>query len=150
MVGEKDETTSRIEELDMGGGDSYLFGVNIEAHYRFNENIIVGLGTGYETINQPNISYIPVYISLRSSIGAEKLEAPIFRVDVGTQFGDLARTAPLFRIGVGYRIPVYKELCVNIEGILTYQGLRKEFVLEPGVVQYYNMNGFGISAGFEL
>lgn len=150
LVGNADEIDTTPEEYIMDIRESQLFGVNFEAHYRFDEFWIVGLGTGYEKINQPDISYIPLYISLRSSIGGEKLEAPIFRLDVGTQFGDLAKNGILLRTGIGYRLPIYKELCLNLEGIFTYQGLRKEFEAHPGVIQYYNMYGFGIGVGLEL
>lgn len=149
-VGNSDEIDTTPEELHMHVRNSRLFGFNFEAHYRFDETWIVGLGTGYEYINQPEISYIPVYISLRSSIGGNKLEAPVFRLDLGTHLGSLAKNGAMLRAGIGYRIPVYKMLCLNLEGIITYQGLRKEFDLQPGVVQYYNMLGFGIGAGFEL
>ena len=118
--------------------------------YRFDEYWIVGLGSGFEQINQPDISYIPVYLSLRSSIGGDKIEAPIFRLDVGTHFGDLAKNGALLRAGIGYRLPIYKELCLNLEGIITYQGIRKEFESHPDVIQYYNMYGFGIGVGLEL
>src|SRR5690606_23981816 len=149
-VGHKTDVETMPEELMMNVSESQLFGVNFEAHYRFDEFWIVGLGTGYEYVTQPEISYIPVYLSLRSSIGGDKLEAPIFRLDFGTQLGDLAKLAPLARIGIGYRIPIYQQFCLNLEGIFTYQGLRKEFDFEPGIIRYYNMLGFGIGAGIEL
>lgn len=149
-VGNADEVDTTPEEHLMHVRDSRLFGVNFEASYRFDEYWIVGLGTGYEQINQPDISYIPVYLSLRSSIGGEKIVAPIFRLDVGTQFGDLAKNGVLLRTGIGYRLPIYKELCLNLEGIISYQGIRKEFDSHPDAIQYYNMFGFGIGAGLEL
>ncbi|NLN34066.1 MAG: hypothetical protein GX159_10795 [Flavobacteriaceae bacterium] len=150
VVGNIDEIDITPDELLMHVRDSRLIGINFEASYRFDEFWILGLGTGYEYINQPDISYVPLYISLRSSIGGDKIEAPIFRLNVGTQFGDLAKIAPLLRAGIGYRLPIYKELCLNLEGIITYQGLRKEFESNPGIIQYYNMYGFGIGAGLEL
>lgn len=152
VVGNKDDASEfpYSEELYMHTRHSRLFGANFEAHYRFDEYWIVGLGTGFEQIKHPDISYIPVYLSLRSSIGGDKIEAPIFRLDVGTQFGDLAKIAPLFRVGMGYRLPIYKEFCLNLEGIITYQGIRKEFDLEPDTIMEYNMFGIGIGAGIEL
>lgn len=146
---DKDLVTTEPDKVYLDR-DTRLFGVNFEAHYRFDEYLIVGLGAGYERIINPDISYIPFYISLRSSIGGEKLEAPIFRLDIGTHFGDLARNGALLRIGVGYRLPVYKMFCINLEGIITYQGIRKEFDVYPGVIQQYNMVGMGIGLGFEL
>lgn len=150
IVGNVDEIDTTPAEHFMHVRDSRLFGVNFEASYRFDEYWIVGLGTGYEAINQPDISYLPVFLSLRSSIGGDKLEAPIFRLDVGTHFGDLAKNGALLRAGIGYRVPIYKEFCLNLEGIITYQGIRKEFESHPNVIQYYNMYGFGIGAGLEL
>lgn len=152
VVGNADESLEfpHPEELYMHPRNSQLFGFNFEASYRFDEFWIVGLGTGYEFINQPDISYIPVYLSLRSSIGGDKIEAPIFRLDVGTHFGDFAKNSALLRAGIGYRLPIYKEFCLNLEGIITYQGIRKEFDIDPGVVHYYNMYGFGIGVGVEL
>lgn len=150
VVGNTGEVDNMPENLIMNASNSQLFGVNFEAHYRFDEYWIVGLGTGYEYINQPDISYFPVYLSLRSSIGGDKLKAPIFRLDFGTHFGDLAKAGALLRAGIGYRIPLFKTFCLNIEGVFTYQGLRKEFDLQPGVIQYYNMFGFGVGTGFEF
>ncbi|MFA7449093.1 MAG: hypothetical protein WCY77_11700 [Weeksellaceae bacterium] len=150
VVGNADEIDTTPTEYFMHVRDSRLFGVNLEASYRFDEYWIVGLGSGFEQINQPDISYIPVYLSLRSSIGGDKIEAPIFRLDVGTHFGDLAKNGALLRAGIGYRLPIYKELCLNLEGIITYQGIRKEFESHPDVIQYYNMYGFGIGVGLEL
>jgi len=149
-VGNTGEVDNMPEDLIMHIRNSQLFGVNLEAHYRFDEYWIVGLGTGYEYVNQPAILYFPVYLSLRSSIGGDKLEATIFRLDFGTHFGDLAKNGVLLRAGIGYRIPVFKKLCLNIDAVVSYQGLRKEFDLQPGVIQYYNMFGFGIGVGFEL
>ncbi|HUH35759.1 MAG TPA: hypothetical protein VL022_08010 [Moheibacter sp.] len=152
MVTDKDEnlSDSQPEELYMHPRESYLLGINFEAHYRFDEYLVVGLGTGFEQIHHPDISYVPVYISLRSSIGGEKIEAPIFRLDIGTHFGDLAKNGTLLRVGMGYRLPIFKALCANFEGLLTYQAIRKEFDIQPDVVQYYNMVGIGIGVGLEL
>lgn len=148
MVTDKDEnlSDSQPEELYMHPRESYLLGIN----FRFDEYLVVGLGTGFEQIHHPDISYVPVYISLRSSIGGEKIEAPIFRLDIGTHFGDLAKNATLLRVGMGYRLPIFKALCANFEGLLTYQAIRKEFDIQPDVVQYYNMVGIGIGVGLEL
>ncbi|MFV0305071.1 MAG: hypothetical protein ACK5IC_06295 [Moheibacter sp.] len=150
VVGNKGEVDTTPEEYYMYARNSQLFGVNLEVNYRFDEYLIVGLGTGYEYINHPKISYIPVYISARTSIGEEQIETPIFRVALGTHFGDLAKNGILTRIGIGYRLPIYKELCLNMEGIMTYQGIRKEFDSYPEIIQYYNMLGVGIGIGFEL
>lgn len=150
VVGNADEIDTTPLEHYMHIRDSRLFGFNFEASYRFDEYWIIGLGTGYEKINQPDIVYIPFYLSLRSSIDGEKIEAPIFRLDLGTHFGNLSKNGALLRAGIGYRIPIYKELCLNLEGIATYQGIRKEFDTHPEIIQYYNMFGFGIGAGLEL
>src|SRR5690554_1089190 len=66
IVGNADEIDTTPEEYYMHVRNSRLFGANFEASYRFDEFWIVGLGTGFEQINQPDISYVPVYLSLRS------------------------------------------------------------------------------------
>ena len=150
LVSNKDEIDTTPAEYAMLMSESQLFGANLEVGYRFDEYWIVGLGTGYETINKPSIDYVPVYLSLRSSIGDSKINAPIFRLNIGTHFGDLSKNGILFRTAMGYRLPLMKEFCMNVEGIVSYQALRKEFDSQPEVVQYYNMLGFGIGVGFEL
>jgi hypothetical protein len=150
VVGNSGEIDTTPEEHLMEYSRSKLFGINLEVNYRFDEYWIVGLGTGYETINKPSIDYVPVYLSLRSSIGDSKINAPIFRLNIGTHFGDLSKNGILFRTAMGYRMPLMKEFCVDVEGIVSYQALRKEFDSQPEVVQYYNMLGFGIGVGFEL
>lgn len=149
-VRNSDEIDTTPEEHLMYFKHSKLFGVNLEVNYRFDEYWIVGLGTGYETINKPSIDYVPLYLSLRSSIGGTKLTAPIFRLSIGTHFGDLAKNGVLLRTAMGYRVPIIEKFCLNIEGVLSYQALRKEFDSHPGEVQYYNMVGVGINLGFEL
>lgn len=63
IVGNKSEDDTVREEYIMHMRESRLYGVNFEVNYRFDEYLIVGLGTGYEYINQPETSYIPVYIT---------------------------------------------------------------------------------------
>lgn len=150
LVSNKDEIDTTPAEYAMLMSESQLFGANLEVGYRFDEYWIVGLGTGYETINKPSIDYVPVYLSLRSSIGGERIQAPIFRLNFGTHFGDLTKNGALLRIAMGYRIPVFQTRGLVFEGIFTYQGLRKEFESLPGEELKYNMVGIGVGIGLEL
>lgn len=149
-VGDNSEDILMPDEFDLDFNKSRIYGFNVEAHYRFSEYWIVGLGTGYETVTHPDFSYYPVYVSLRSSIGENTLKTLTFRLDLGTQFGNLAKAAPLLRGGIGYRFPVWGDLCMTVDAIASYQGLRKEFKIQPDVVYHYNAVGVGVAVGFEL
>src|SRR5690606_1646603 len=77
VVVNADEVDTTPADHYMHIRDSRLYGLNLEVHYRFEETWIVGLGIGHEIVRNPNIEYIPLYLSLRSAL-SNGLKTPVF------------------------------------------------------------------------
>jgi len=137
------ETAYELEE------NTFIFGLNAELNYFFNQSIGAGIGFGYEQINQPNFSYYPIYLNFIGVLSDTK-EALYVKTNFGTHIGHLDKSGFLFRAGLGYRIKVYKNILSNFEFSYSYQNMYKTFLNSERIENYYNIESIGLTIGIEF
>lgn len=145
-----DGTNGDIYDTNYELEDStFVFGLNAELNYYFNQNIGLGVGFGYEKINQPNFFYYPVYINLVGVLNDTK-DALYTKANFGTHLGDLDKSGFVFRGGLGYRLKVFKNILSNFEFSYSYQNVYKTFINSERPENYYNIESIGLTIGIEF
>ena len=129
--------------------NTFVFGLNAELNYYFNQNLGLGVGFGYEKINQPNFFYYPVYINLIGVLNDTK-DALYAKANFGTHLGDLDKSGFMFRGGLGYRLKVFKNILSNFEFTYSYQNIYKTFTNSERPENYYNIESIGLTIGIEF
>jgi len=129
--------------------NTFIFGLNSEVNYYFSQNFGVGIGFGFEKINQPNFIYYPIYLNIISALNDTK-NAIYAKVNFGTHLGNLDKSGFVFRGGLGYRLKVYKNILSNFELTYSYQNIYKSFKNSQRPENYYNIESVGITVGIEI
>tara|TARA_B110000091_G_C13740371_1_gene443061 strand:+ start:81 stop:662 length:582 start_codon:yes stop_codon:yes gene_type:complete len=145
-----DGTNGDVYDTDYELEDNtFVFGLNAELNYYFNQNLGVGIGFGYEKINQPNFFYYPVYFNLIGVLNDNK-DALYAKANFGTHLGDLDKSGFVFRGGLGYGLKVFKTILSNFEFTYSYQNIYKTFTNSERPENYYNIESIGITIGIEF
>lgn len=129
--------------------NSFIYGFNGELNYYLNPNFGLGIGLGYENLNQPNITYYPLYLNIISALDDSK-NTVYAKVNFGIQLGNLDKSGFLFRGGLGYRLKVYKNILSNFEFSYSYQNIYKSFKNSQRPENYYNVESIGLTIGIEI
>ena len=129
--------------------NTFIFGLNAELNYYFNQNLGVGIGFGYEKINQPNFFYYPIYSNFFIALNDTK-DAMYLKFNFGTHIGNLEKSGFLFRGGFGYRLKVFKNIISNFEFSYSYQNIYKTFINSGRPENYYNIESIGLTLGIEF
>lgn len=129
--------------------NTFVFGLNVELNYYLNQNLGLGLGFGYEKINQPNFFYNPVYFNLIGVLNDTK-DALYAKANFGTHLGNLDKSGFVFRAGLGYRLKVFKNILSNFEFTYSYQNIYKTFKNSERPENYYNIESIGLTIGIEF
>jgi len=129
--------------------NSFIYGFNGELNYYLNPNFGLGIGLGYENLNQPNINYYPLYLNIISAL--DDIENTVYaKVNFGIHLGNLDKSGFLFRGGLGYRLKVYKNILSNFEFSYSYQKIYKSFKNSQRPENYYNVESIGLTIGIEI
>jgi hypothetical protein len=145
-----DGTNGDVYDTDYELEDNtFVFGLNAELNYYFNQNLGLGVGFGYEKINQPDFFYYPVYINLIGVLNDTK-DALYVKANFGTHLGDLDKSGFIFRGGLGYRLKVFKNILSNFEFTYSYQNIYKTFTNSERPENYYNIESIGLTIGIEF
>ena len=145
-----DGTNGDIYETDFELEDnSFVYGFNAELNYYIDSNFGVGLGLGFEKLNQPNIIYYPLYLNIIGVLNDTK-NAVYTKINFGIHLGDLDKSGFIFRGGLGYRLKVYKNILSNFELTYSYQNIYKSFKNSQRPENYYNIESIGITIGIEI
>lgn len=145
-----DGTNGDVYDTDYELEDNtFVFGLNAELNYYFSQNLGVGIGFGYEKINQPNFFYYPVFINLIGVLNDTK-DALYVKANFGTHLGDLDKSGFIFRGGLGYRLKVFKNILSNFEFTYSYQNIYKTFTNSERPENYYNIESIGLTIGIEF
>ena len=126
-----------------------IFGLNTELNYYFNQHMGVGIGFGYEKVNQPKFIYYPIYVNLLGILNNTK-DALYVKANFGTHLGNLDKSGFLFRAGWGYRLKVHKNILSNFEFSYSFQNLYKTFRNSKRLENYYNIESIGLTIGIEF
>lgn len=129
---------------------SNISGFDFEVNYWFADNFTIGLGSGYEVLNQPRIEYIPLYMGLRWYSSVEEGENWSFRSALGTHLGQVSKPGYFFRIGFQYQFPIIKKVDMELGVLVSYHRMRKQFIPDQIERFYYEFPSGGITLGFVL
>jgi len=129
--------------------NSFIYGFSGELNYYLSSNFGLGLGFGIENLNQPNITYYPLYINIIGVLDDTK-NSIYTKANFGIHLGDLDKSGFVFRGGLGYRLKVYKNILSNFELSYSYQNIYKSFENSQRPENYYNIESLGISIGIEI
>lgn len=129
--------------------NTFLFGLNTELNYYFNQYMGIGFGFGFEKINQPDFYYYPVYLNL-IGVSNNTMDTLYAKLNFGTHIGDLDKQGFIFRGGLGYRLRVYKDILSNFEFTYSYQNIYKTFKNSERPENYYNIESIGLTIGIEF
>lgn len=126
--------------------NTHILGINLETNYFFNNTFAVGLGLGYEKINQPEFSYIPIYLNLIGNLDEEFY----INFQFGAHKGDVDHSGFLFRGGLGYRVPIIHLLRANFILVYSFQNMYKSFENSGRPENYYNFTSVGIAVSLKI
>lgn len=132
--------------------DSDLFDINTVwgfdavAKYAFDPYFQISVTTGYEKLSPIDISYIPLTFGLRAYTD-ESVKAVYVHADYGVHLDEVDGAGYIFRAGLGYRYPIFKQFAGTIELTFSMQNLQKNSINEE---KYYFFRAFGLSAGIGI
>jgi len=126
-----------------------VYGANIEINYYLNPHFGLGIGIGYEMINQPHFEYYPLYLSLMGALNETK-NSIYTKANIGVHLGDLDQSGFVFRGGLGYRLKVFENILSNFEFTYSYQNIYKSFENSERPENYYNLESVGLTIGIEI
>ncbi|MDZ4148259.1 MAG: hypothetical protein U1C58_08250 [Flavobacteriaceae bacterium] len=124
-----------------------VWGFDAVAKYAFDPYFQISVTTGYEKLSPVDISYIPLTFGLRAYTD-ESVKAAYVHADYGIHLGDVDGAGYIFRAGLGYRYPIFKQFAGTIELTFSMQNLQKNFIATED--KYYFFRAFGLSAGIGI
>lgn len=130
-------------------GNSKVYSFLAEVNYYFDDFIGIGVGTGWEYLNQPKLNYIPVYVNM-ILLPFEAINSVYLRGSYGYHFGNIRSSGAYVRYGIGYRFKVSKRGNAFVELTRSFQNLYKDYPNSERISNYYHLDGTGVSLLFEL
>ncbi len=124
-----------------------VWGFDAVAKYAFDPYFQISVTTGYEKLSPIDISYIPLTFGLRAYTD-ESVKAAYVHADYGVHLGEVDGAGYIFRAGLGYRYPIFKQFAGTIELTFSMQNLQKNVIVNEE--KYYFFRAFGLSAGFGI
>ncbi|PJB13470.1 MAG: hypothetical protein CO119_01655 [Flavobacteriales bacterium CG_4_9_14_3_um_filter_40_17] len=124
-----------------------VWGFDAVAKYALDPYFQISVTTGYEKLSPVDISYIPLTFGLRAYTD-ESVKAAYVHADYGIHLGDVDGAGYIFRAGLGYRYPIFKQFAGTIELTFSMQNLQKNVIVNEE--KYYFFRAFGLSAGFGI
>lgn len=123
-----------------------VWGFDAVAKYAFDPYFQISVTTGYEKLSPIDISYIPLTFGLWAYTD-ESVKAAYVHADYGVHLGEVDGAGYIFRAGLGYRYPIFKQFAGTIELTFSMQNLQKNTINEE---KYYFFRAFGLSAGIGI
>lgn len=121
-------------------------GLNSEISYVLWEFLGVGIGSGFERVNQPHINYIPLYLTTTLFVGSEFF----FDIKYGTHLGNVTRNGDLFRLGAGYNLWMTEKTAIFFSFTYSAQNIFKEFENSERPNYKYIFEGIGLTIGLHI
>ncbi len=142
----EDETDGYFDTKFEIERNTVVYGLNSTLTYFFTPYFGLGMGIGYEYINQPRFSYFPIYLNGIFAFNETK-NSYYLRGNYGTFLGNLDKSGVFVRAGIGYRFILAKKLLLNFEILYSFQNMYKTFENSERPENYYNIEGIGIAIG---
>lgn len=130
-------------------GNSKLYSFSAEINYYVYDLIGIGLGAGWEYLNQPKLNYIPVYLNM-ILLPFQPINTVYLRGSYGYHLGNIRSSGAYVRYGIGYRFKVSNKVNAFVELTQSFQNLYKDYPDSERISNYYNLEGTGVSLLFEL
>ncbi|MNQ65793.1 hypothetical protein D3C85_802620 [compost metagenome] len=141
---------SEHDEISETSTKSKILGTSIRLNYYISKCFAFTTSSGYESINQPKIAYIPITGGIKWILNDTK-ESLFTSFDLGGHLGQVEKFGVLMRIGVGYRFVLAKKVLGNFELCYSHQNLYKTFINQDNrKIDYHNIESAGFKIGIEI
>ena len=141
---------SEHDEISETGKNSQIRAVNIHLNYYISKCFAFNVASGYESVNQPKIDYIPITGGIKWVLN-DTIESLVTSFDLGGQVGHVEKFGVLMRIGVGYRFIIFKKILGVFELCYSHQNSYKTFIHQDNrKFDYHNIESAGFKIGIEI
>ncbi|RKR08843.1 hypothetical protein C8C83_0436 [Flavobacterium sp. 90] len=141
---------SEHDEISETSTKSKILGTSIHLNYYISKCFAFTASSGYESINQPKIDYIPITGGIKWVLNDTK-ESLLTSFDLGGHLGQVEKFGVLMRIGVGYRFVIAKKILGDFELCYSHQNLYKTFTNSDNQKKdYHNIESAGFKIGIEI
>ncbi|MFH6994594.1 hypothetical protein [Flavobacterium sp. FlaQc-48] len=141
---------SEHDEISETSTKSKILGTSVHLNYYISKSFAFTASSGYESINQPKIAYIPISSGIKWVLNDTK-ESLLTSFDFGGHLGQVEKFGVLLRIGVGYRFVTAKKILGDFELCYSHQNLYKTFIKQDNrTIDYHNIESAGFKIGIEI
>ncbi|WP_337968942.1 hypothetical protein [uncultured Flavobacterium sp.] len=141
---------SEHDEISETSTKSKILGTSVHLNYYVSKYFAFTASSGYESINQPKIDYIPITGGIKWVLNDTK-ESLLTSLDLGGHLGQVEKFGVLLRIGVGYRFVIAKKILGDFELCYSHQNLYKTFIKQDNRKNdYNNIESAGFKIGIEI
>ncbi|MCC9065694.1 hypothetical protein [Flavobacterium piscisymbiosum] len=141
---------SEHDEISETSTKSKILGTSVHLNYYISKCFAFTASSGYESINQPKIDYIPITGGIKWVLNDTK-ESLLTSLDFGGHLGHVEKFGVLLRIGVGYRFVIAKKILADFELCYSHQNLYKTFIKQDNrTMNYHNIESAGFKIGIEI
>lgn len=141
---------SEHDEISETSTKSKILGTSVHLNYYISKCFAFTASSGYESINQPKIDYIPITGGIKWMLNDTK-ESLLTSFDLGGHLGEVEKFGVLLRIGVGYRFVIFKKILGDFELYYSHQNLYKTFIKQDNrTIDYHNIESAGFKIGIEI
>lgn len=141
---------SEHDEISETSTKSKILGTSVHLNYYISKCFAFTVSSGYESINQPKIDYIPITGGIKWVLNDTK-ESLLTSFDFGGHLGQVEKFGVLLRIGVGYRFVIAKKILADFELCYSHQNLYKTFIKQNNhTMDYHNIESAGFKIGIEI
>ena len=141
---------SEHDEICETSTKSKIVGTSVHLNYYISKCFAFTTSSGYESINQPKMDYIPITGGIKWILNDTK-ESLLTSFDLGGHVGQVEKFGILLRIGVGYRFIIFKKILGDFELCYSHQNLYKTFIRQDNrKMDYHNIESAGFKIGIEI